>query len=71
MRLLFGGHGTRFTFPTPICCRFGAQARPVPRRTDSSHGTDGGPKIGQTWYDFRREREALLKTRFSKEELKR
>jgi hypothetical protein len=43
----------------------------VPRRTDSSNGTDGGPKIGQTWYDFRREGEALLKTRFSKEELKR
>jgi predicted phage terminase large subunit-like protein len=44
---------------------------PVPRRTDSSGGTDGGLKIGQTWYDFRKPGEPLWKARFPKEELKR
>ena len=44
---------------------------PVPRRTDSSNGSDGGPKIGQAWYDFRREGQPLWEARFSKEELKR
>jgi predicted phage terminase large subunit-like protein len=45
--------------------------RPLPRRTDSSNGTDGGPKLGQPWCDFRKEGEPLWKTRFSKAELKR
>jgi predicted phage terminase large subunit-like protein len=44
---------------------------PVPRRTDSSNGSDGGPKLGEPWYDFRKEGEALWKSRFSKVELKR
>jgi predicted phage terminase large subunit-like protein len=44
---------------------------PVPRRTNSSNGTDGGPKLGQPWYDFRKAGEPLWKARFSKEELKR
>jgi predicted phage terminase large subunit-like protein len=44
---------------------------PVPRRTDSSNGTEGRPKIGQAWYDFRREGQPLWEARFSKEELKR
>jgi hypothetical protein len=29
---------------------------PVSRRTDSSKGADGGPKIGEPWHDFRLER---------------
>jgi len=44
---------------------------PVPRRTDSSTGSDRGPKIGQAWYDFRKAGEPLWKSRFSKDELKR
>jgi predicted phage terminase large subunit-like protein len=44
---------------------------PVPRRTDTSNGADGGPKIGQAWYDFRNPGEPLWKARFSKDELKR
>ena len=43
---------------------------PVPRRTDSSNGTDGGPKRQEPWYDFRKEGESLWHGRFSKEELK-
>lgn len=43
----------------------------LPRRTDSSNGADGGPKLGQPWHDFRNEGEPLWKTRFSKAELKR
>ena len=46
-------------------------AWPVPRRTDSSAGSDGGPKLGQPWYDFRREGQPLWEARFSKQELKR
>jgi predicted phage terminase large subunit-like protein len=37
---------------------------PVPRRTDSSNGTDGGPKIGEAWRDFRQEGNSLWKIRF-------
>ena len=37
---------------------------PVPRRTDSSYGTDGGPKIGEVWHDFRKEGETLWQSRF-------
>ena len=44
---------------------------PVPRKTDSSKGTDGGPKIGNPWHDFRQEGESLWKSRFPKEVLKR
>jgi hypothetical protein len=29
---------------------------PVPRKTDSSNGADGGPKIGEVWHDFRKVR---------------
>lgn len=42
---------------------------PVPRKTDSSRGTDGGPRIGQPWRDFRTEGEPLWKTRFPKKVL--
>lgn len=38
----------------------------VPRQTDSSNGADGGPKIGEPWYDFRNEGEALWQSRFPK-----
>ena len=44
---------------------------PVPRRTDSSYGSDGGPKIGETWYDFRKEGETLWQNRFPERVLKR
>lgn len=43
---------------------------PVPRKTDASNGTDGGPKIGEAWRDFRREGEPLWKSRFPKDVLK-
>ena len=43
---------------------------PVPRRTDSSNGTDGGPKLQEPWYDFREEGEPLWHGRFSKEVLR-
>ena len=43
---------------------------PVPRRTDSSNGTDGGPKLQEPWDDFREEGEPLWHSRFGKEELK-
>jgi len=38
----------------------------VPRKTDSSKGTDGGPKIGEPWYDFRQEGDPLWLNRFPK-----
>jgi predicted phage terminase large subunit-like protein len=38
----------------------------VPRQTDSSNGTDGGPKIGEPWYSFRQEGEPLWQSRFPK-----
>jgi predicted phage terminase large subunit-like protein len=38
----------------------------VPRKTDSSNGTDGGPKIGEPWYDFRQEGDPLWRNRFPK-----
>jgi predicted phage terminase large subunit-like protein len=38
----------------------------VPRKTDSSNGTDGGPKIGEPWRDFRQEGEPLWRNRFPK-----
>jgi predicted phage terminase large subunit-like protein len=38
----------------------------VPRKTDSSNGTDGGPKIGEPWQDFRQEGEPLWRSRFPK-----
>jgi hypothetical protein len=44
---------------------------PVARKTDSSYGTDSGPKIGEAWHDFRREGESLWKNRFPEEVLKR
>jgi predicted phage terminase large subunit-like protein len=44
---------------------------PVPRKTDSSNGTDGGPKIGETWHDFRKEGDALWPSRFPKDMLTR
>jgi predicted phage terminase large subunit-like protein len=44
---------------------------PVPRRTDSSYGSDGGPKIGEAWHDFRTEGEPLWKSRFPENVLKR
>jgi hypothetical protein len=37
---------------------------PVPRRTDSSHGTDGGPSLGEPWHVFRKQGEPLWKARF-------
>ncbi len=43
---------------------------PVPRKTDSSNGTDGGPKPGEVWRDFRKEGETLWKSRFPEEVLK-
>jgi predicted phage terminase large subunit-like protein len=43
---------------------------PVPRKTDSSNGTDGGPKIDEAWHDFRKEGEPLWKSRFPDEVLK-
>jgi predicted phage terminase large subunit-like protein len=43
---------------------------PVPRRTDSSHGTDGGPSLGEPWHDFRKQGEPLWKARFPAEVLK-
>jgi hypothetical protein len=42
---------------------------PVPRRTVSSNGSDGGPKRGEDWYDFRREGEPLWKSRFPEQVL--
>jgi predicted phage terminase large subunit-like protein len=36
----------------------------VPRKTDSTNGIDGSPKIGEPWYDFRREGEPLWHGRF-------
>jgi len=44
---------------------------PVPRKTNSSNGTDGGPKLGEDWRDFRKEGETLWKDRFPQEVLKR
>jgi hypothetical protein len=44
---------------------------PVPRKTDSSNGTDGGPKIGEVWSDFRQQGESLWKSRYPEEVLKR
>jgi predicted phage terminase large subunit-like protein len=44
---------------------------PVPRKTDSSHGSDGGPKIGETWHDFRKEGDPLWQSRFPKDTLTR
>jgi hypothetical protein len=38
----------------------------VLRKTDSSNGTDGGPKIGESWHDFRQEGEPLWQSRFPK-----
>lgn len=43
---------------------------PVPRKTDSSNGTDGGPKIGAAWHDFRKNSESLWKSRFPQDVLK-
>jgi predicted phage terminase large subunit-like protein len=43
---------------------------PVPRKTDSSNGTDNGPKISEAWHDFRQEGESLWKSRFPEEVLK-
>ena len=43
---------------------------PVPRKSDTSHGTDGGPAIGEAWYDFRKEGDPLWKNRFPKDTLK-
>jgi predicted phage terminase large subunit-like protein len=43
---------------------------PVPRKTDSGNGTDAGPKIGDTWHDFRKEGEPLWKSRFPEQVLK-
>jgi predicted phage terminase large subunit-like protein len=43
---------------------------PVPRRTDWSNGTDGGPKLNEPWYDFRKEGEPLWHDRFGKEVLR-
>jgi predicted phage terminase large subunit-like protein len=40
---------------------------PVPRKTDSSNGADGGPKIGEVWHDFRKQGEALWPSRFGKQ----
>jgi predicted phage terminase large subunit-like protein len=42
----------------------------VPRKTDSSHGADGGPKIGETWHDFRKEGDPLWQNRFPENVLK-
>ena len=42
---------------------------PVPRRTDSSHGSDGGPARGEPWFDFRKPGEPLWKSRFPEEVL--
>jgi hypothetical protein len=44
---------------------------PVPRRTDSSNGTDRGPKIGEAWFDFRQEGDSLWKSRFPEQVLQR
>jgi uncharacterized protein (TIGR00645 family) len=41
----------------------------VPRKTDSSNGTDGGPNIGEPWYDFRQEGDPLWPTRFPRQVL--
>lgn len=41
----------------------------VPRQSDSSLGTDGGPNIGEPWCDFRQEGEPLWQNRFPKEVL--
>ena len=38
----------------------------VPRKTDSSNGADGGPKIEEPWCDFRKEGEPLWQNRFPK-----
>ena len=44
---------------------------PVPRKADSSNGTDGGPKVGDPWHDFRKEGGSLWKSRFPGDVLKR
>ena len=44
---------------------------PIGRKTDSSNGTDGGPKVSEPWRDFRREGESLWRNRFPEEVLKR
>lgn len=43
---------------------------PVLRKTDSSNGADGGPKIGEAWQDFRKDGEPLWKSRFPEDVLK-
>jgi predicted phage terminase large subunit-like protein len=43
---------------------------PVPRRTDSSNSTDGGPRLGECWYDFRKEGEPLWHGRFGNDVLR-
>ena len=43
---------------------------PVTRKTDCSNGTDGGPKIGEPWHDFRKEGEPLWQKRFPEKVLK-
>jgi predicted phage terminase large subunit-like protein len=43
---------------------------PVPRRTDLSNGSDGGPKLGEAWYDFRKEGEPLWRSRFGEDVLR-
>ena len=44
---------------------------PVPRRTDSSNGTDGGPKAGEIWHDCRAEGDPLWPARIPKDALAR
>ena len=51
-----------------------ARAKPdweVKRQTDSSNGSDGGPKIGGPWRDFRNQGDPLWPGRIDKDELKR
>jgi predicted phage terminase large subunit-like protein len=43
---------------------------PVARKTDSSNGADGGPKLGEPWRDFRKEGDTLWKSRFPDDVLK-
>jgi predicted phage terminase large subunit-like protein len=50
------------------------KARPgweVPRKSDSSNGRDGGPKIGDPWHDFRQDGDPLWLSRFPKTVLQR
>jgi predicted phage terminase large subunit-like protein len=42
----------------------------VPRKSDSSNGADGGPKIGEPWYDFRQDGDPLWVSRFPKHVLR-